>query len=802
MKRILTLLTLNLFVLLMNGQENTIYQKPPQPIYDLFNAPPTPGVAIDREGENMVYLEYYPYKGILDLSVEEKKLGGLRFSPQTFSSSRRTYVKSLSIENINTDEMVPVKGLPENAKLSGFVWSPDQEKMAFFHTDENGVHPWILDIEGAEAEPLSEVLINDVIGNSLVFHPSGKYVLVTSRILDKVAPQAPLAPEGPTIQEATGDKAPNRTYQDLLKNRYDEAVFEYYSTSKILRINISSGKTEKLLDEGIWSSMRFSPDGKYLMTQRIKKPFSYLVTYGRFAQEVVIHEENGTHVEVMADIPVTEKIPIAFGSVRLGRRSFSWRPDQPATLYWTEAQDGGDAGVEAAVRDRVFTLKAPFNQKPEPLLDFSLRYSGIMWGDNDMAVSVEYWWKTRQVITSSFNPSTGGTKKTLFDYSWEDNYSDPGSFVMENNDYNRSVLKINSNGEMLLSGQGASPKGNIPFLSTYNPNTGKTKKVWESQAPHYEAVVRVLDSEKGRLIINRQSVEKPSNYFLLENWEDKGRSLTEFKHPYPALEGVEKQTVKYTRKDGVALQGDLYLPAGYDADRDGPLPVLMWAYPDEFKSKEAASQVQGSPYEFIRLGWYSPIYWVTRGYAVFDDISMPIIGEGESEPNDQFIPQLVSNAEAAIDILDEMGVGDRNRVAIGGHSYGAFMTANLLAHSDLFAAGIARSGAYNRTLTPFGFQSEERTYWEAPEIYYEMSPFMHAETIKTPLLLIHGAADNNPGTYPMQSERLFNAIKGLGGVARLVMLPNESHSYQASESLNHMLWEMDRWLEKYVKNRD
>jgi len=423
-----------------------------------------------------------------------------------------------------------------------------------------------------------------------------------------------------------------------------------------------------------------------------------------------------------------------------------------------------------------------------------------MWGNDQLAVAVEYWWKTRKVLISSFDPTAGGSKTTWFDYSWEDLYNDPGSFVMESNTYNRSILKISGSGNLLLAGQGASPKGNVPFLSIYNPTKQTREKVWESKAPYYESVVKVLDSEKGRLIINRQSVEEPSNYVLLDHWNDSGKAMTEFKHPYPALEGVEKKTITYKRKDGVSLQGDLYLPAGYNPEKEGPLPVLMWAYPDEFKSKETASQVQGSPFEFIRLGWYSPIYWVTRGYAVFDDVSMPIIGEGEEEPNDEFIPQLVANAEAAIEVLDKMGVGDPKRVAIGGHSYGAFMTANLLAHSDLFAAGIARSGAYNRTLTPFGFQSEERTYWQAPEIYYQMSPFMHAETIKTPLLLIHGAADNNPGTYPMQSERLFNAIKGLGGVSRLVMLPRESHSYQASESLNHMLWEMDRWLEMYVKN--
>lgn len=800
MKQFFQVLIISLFTVTMYGQQHTLYQNPPQPIYDLFNAPPTPGVAIDREGKMMVYLEQYPYRSIEDLSQPELRLGGLRFSPNTFSSSRRGYVITLQVENIENGQKKQVTGLPKNAKLSSFIWSPDQSKLAFFNTTTKGVQAWILDVQSAKAQKVSDDYVNDVIGNSMVFNPSGDKLLLTLRENLK-KPETPLAPEGPTIQEATGEKAPNRTYQDLLKNRYDEELFTYYTTSSIYEVDIKTGNKKQVLESGVWSSMSFSPDGQYLLTNRIKKPYSYLVTYGRFAQEMVVYDFRGKKIYEVADIPATEKIPIAFGSVRTGRRSVSWRPDQPATLYWVEAQDGGDAGVDAEVRDQMYWLKAPFTDDPTPSLTFGLRYSGVMWAHDELAVCIEYWWKTRQVITSSFNPQKPSTKKTLFDYSWEDAYNNPGNFMTETNEYNRSVLKLGPNNTLYLTGQGASEKGNIPFLATFDLTTEKRNKVWESAAPYYEYIVRALDPENGKLIISRQSVEKPSNYFLLNGFKDKGKPLTEFENPYKALEGVEKQVVKYKRADGIQLQGELYLPAGYDPEKDGKLPVLMWAYPDEFKSKEAASQVQGSPYEFIRLGWYSPIYWVTRGYAVFDDISMPIVGEGDLEPNDHFIPQLVANAEAAINILDEMGVGDKNRVAIGGHSYGAFMTANLLAHSNLFAAGIARSGAYNRTLTPFGFQSEERTYWEAPEIYYNMSPFMHADKIKTPFLLIHGEADNNSGTYPMQSERLFNAIKGLGGVCRLVMLPKESHSYQASESLNHMLWEMDTWLEKYVKNK-
>jgi dipeptidyl aminopeptidase/acylaminoacyl peptidase len=129
------------------------------------------------------------------------------------------------------------------------------------------------------------------------------------------------------------------------------------------------------------------------------------------------------------------------------------------------------------------------------------------------------------------------------------------------------------------------------------------------------------------------------------------------------------------------------------------------------------------------------------------------------------------------------------------------MTANLLTHSRLFAAGIAESGAYNRTLTPFGFQNERRSYWEAPEIYNRMSPFMNADKVKDPMLLIHGMADNNSGTFPIQSESYYAALKGFGATVRLVLLPDESHGYAARESILHKHWEVLNWMNKYVRDK-
>ena len=503
------------------------------------------------------------------------------------------------------------------------------------------------------------------------------------------------------------------------------------------------------------------------------------------------------------EAPKPEQRSDRVGATRTGPRNFAWRTDAPSTVFWVEAQDGGDPKKEAKIRDKMFFKEAPFRGDAQEGISFELRYGGISWGNANLAMAYEWEWQTRREITSSWRPSDPKAgKKIVFDRSWEDRYNDPGGFATILNQYGRSVLlTTNDNSTLYLSGQGASPEGNRPFVDKFDLTNKEATRLWESKAPFYEVPVEILDIEKGIVLTRKESEDDPPNYFMRNIKSGKQTQLTFFKNPYESLKGVNKELVKYKRKDGIELTGTLYTPAGYDPQKDGRLPVLMWAYPREYKSADAASQVKDSPYEFTRLYWGSPIFWVTQGYAVFDDFGMPIIGEGDQEPNEKFREQLVMDAEAAINKIVDMGVADKNRLAIGGHSYGAFMTGNLLAHSDLFAAGIARSGAYNRTLTPFGFQSEERTFWETPETYFKMSPFMHADKIKEPLLLIHGEADNNSGTFPMQSERMYAALKGHGATVRLVMLPHESHGYRARESIMHMLWEMTIWMDQYVKNR-
>ena len=787
------------------GQDNLPYQTPPKAIADLIDAEPTPGASLSPSGEWMLLLSRPSLPSIEEVAQEEMRLAGIRINPRTNSSSRSSYYNGMKIKSLKSDEVLEIKGLPQDPKIENVSWSPDGSKIAFTLTQSSGLELWVVDVNKTKASRVTSPFINDAMsGLPYRWFSDNKHILYKSVILPRGAtPEASAKPFGPIIQQNKGKSAPVRTYQDLLKNAHDEALFEHYTAAQLKIITLGQGEPRDFGKKGIIKGFSISPDGNYVMIMTIQKPFSYIVPFSRFPYTVEIYDKDGIKVREVAKLPLAENIPKGFGAVAEGPRSFTWRADAPATLYWVEAQDGGDPKKESTIRDKMFYLEAPFAGTPKPGISFQLRYGGIDWGTGDLAIAYEWWWKNRQVITSKWQPDrVKKGKEVLFDRSWEDSYNDPGDFESKINKYGRRVLITADNGKTLyLTGQGASPEGNRPFVDQFNLITKSSNRLWRSQAPYYEYPIAIIDEEKGSVLTRREAKEEVPNYFLRDLKSGQLTQVTHFENPYQSLMGVKKELIKYKREDGIELTGALYLPTGYDKEKDGPLPVLMWAYPREFKSADAAGQVKDSPYEFIRIGWWSPLFWVTQGYAVFDDFGMPIIGEGEEEPNETFVHQLVSGAEAAVNKLVDMGVADRDRLAVGGHSYGAFMTANLLAHSDLFATGIARSGAYNRTLTPFGFQSEERTFWEAPETYFKMSPFMHADKITEPILLIHGEADNNSGTFPMQSERFYAALKGHGANVRLVMLPHESHGYRARESVRHMLWEMTTWLDEHVKNK-
>ena len=791
------------FGLNANAQQGLTYQKPSQEILDLVDVNLAPSVLMDDKKENVILLYRNAYKSIADLSQKELRLGGLRIDPKTNIGSRTNYYYTAKIKRMTelSAQLTEINGIPEGAKLSNFVWSRDQSKIAFTNTTEQGVAVWVLNIKKAEVKRITGPSVNANLGDVINWFKDGNSLLVKmiSRERKPLIDSKDAVPAGPTVSENNGKKAQNRTYQDLIKDPNDEFNFEHLALSEIVKVDLSGSVTE-WLPSAMYKSVGFSPDGEYVMVSTVEKPFSYLVTYGRFPNKSMIYDKNAKEVQKLLEVPLIEDLPKGFMAVRTGKRSYRWRSDKPSTLVYAMALDGGDPAKEVKYRDEVFEVEAPFNGEGRSILKTINRFSYITWGTDNLAIGYDYWWNTRNTKMYQFDPSNNKVDpKILYDRNYQDQYSDPGSFETKLNQFAKSVLDVN-NDKAYMIGNGHTAEGQFPFLNEFNFSNGKTSRLYTSKMEGKKEDLRSFDSEKRQLLVRIESASEYPNYYFRGLEKNKLDQITAFENPFMSIQNVKKEVINYKRDDGLDLSGTLYLPVGYQEGKK--YPMILWAYPREFKDKSSAAQNTQNPNKFTYPYYGSPVYWVTKGYVVLDNATFPIVGEGEEQPNDSFRKQLVANAKAAIDAVDKLGHIDRNKVAVGGHSYGAFMVANLLSHSDLFAAGIARSGAYNRTLTPFGFQSEERNYWESPDVYNTMSPFMHADKMKTPLLLIHGEADNNSGTYPMQSERYFNALKGLGATVRLVILPKESHGYRAKESILHLLWEQDQWLDKYVKNKE
>jgi dipeptidyl aminopeptidase/acylaminoacyl peptidase len=772
------------------------YQRPPKSVADILDTPPPPAVAVSPTGENLLLIQGERYPGIEELAAPQLRLAGLRIDPKTNGPARSPRVTGLALLTLG-GEQTKVE-LPAGGRFGFPVWAPDGKRFAIPHTTPNGIELWVAETENPKLTRIDGVKLNAAIGDEFQWMPGSKALLVQLVPRDRgSAPAAPLAPVGPVVQESDGKAGPVRTFQDLLKSAHDEALFAYHATSQLAVVNPTEGKVTPLGEPAIVIGSDPSPDGAYVLVTTLKKPFSYLHPYALFPQTVRVLDANtGAVVQTVVDRPLQDQIPIE--GVPTGPRSVRWVPTQPHTLLWVEALDEGDPRKKVPNRDAVFT--ASVGGKPVELLKLEHRFAGADFFPTGNRMLVRDYDRERKWVRTFLAPTTAllepAAPKLVFERSAQDRYGDPGSPVGRTLPSGHAVLRTAGDpagNTIWLAGPGASPTGDRPFLDRFDVTTGKAERVFRSGEGVYESVVAVLNPAGTKLLVRRESPTEPPNLFYRDPNHE--RQLTKATDPAPELRNAKKQIVTTKRADGTVISFTLHLPPDFkDGDK---VPAVFYAYPTEFVSADTAGQVSGSPHRFTTVSGASHLFFLTQGYAVME-VSMPVVGP-PGTANDTFIDQLVSNARAALDKASELGV-DVSRVGVTGHSYGGFMTANLLAHSDLFRAGIARSGAYNRTLTPFGFQNERRTFWEAPEVYGKMSPFYHANKINEPLLLIHGQADNNPGTFTVQSERLYQAVQGHGGTVRLVLLPHESHGYEARESVGHVLAEQFAWFDKYVKN--
>lgn len=779
--------------------QTTGYQKPPKVMEELAMANPTPDVRISSNTKWMIQLTRASYPTVEEIGQPEIRVAGLRINPNNFSPSRSAGYTNITLFERGKNQPITISGLPQGGKFGGPAWNNAETKFAFLHYTNTAVNLYMVDVATKKAIKLNTLPLNTITGSTFQWLQTDAIVYKAAPLPASKAPVRNVMPFSPAIQESKGKAAPSVTYQDLIKTPYDEQLFEFYATCHV--IHWQNGVSKTLFSNQLITTLQPSPNEEFWLVRTIQKPFSYLVPFSGFASQIAIHTQAGNLVQIIAKLPSLETRPSGYDNVQNVPSNFDWRDDVDATLVYTHPLDSGLIKNKVPYRDAVLTLQKPFNGQPDTLCKVQTRFRGVQWGNASLALVYEGLTSKQTSGLSVLNPTDKSIKK-IVDRNTTDAYGFMGNPVTTKNKYGRNtVFTTNNNTQILLNNtQGSSPKGDLPFLASYNLIDKKMDILWRCAEGSFEFVADVLDADKLQIITRRETATQPANY-ILKNLKLRTAdvAITNFTSPYKALEGVTKQKVTYKRADGVDLSGDLYLPAGYTVGKDAPLPVVVWAYPREYNSAADAAQIRGSQHQFTNISWATPVYFVTQGFAVLDNAEMPIVAAAaDKKPNDNFVEQLKLNAEAAIQKLSSMGVGDSTRVAVGGHSYGAFMTANLLAHTKLFKAGIARSGAYNRTLTPFGFQNEERTYWQAPKLYYEMSPFSYADKIKTPLLLIHGDSDDNPGTYPINSERLFNAIKGNGGTARYVSLPYEAHSYRGKENILHMLYEMNQWLQTHV----
>ena len=767
------------------------YRVPPKDVVDIVDARPLPAVSLDPTNRLLLHAARESLPTIAAVSAPMLRLAGARINPKNHAPHLAGGIAGIGLQSIDGGDVRWID-LPKGVRSGAPNWSPDGKRFAFLVYGESATELWLCDRDAKTPRRLIEAPLSATGGPSFVWMPDSNRLIVRLRLAGAEPPLRPTAPEGPIAQETSGRTAPVRTFQDMLQNPHDERLFEYYFTAQLAMVGLA-GDIAPLGEPAVWSNVEPSPDGAFLLTTRRVRPWSYQVPMQAFPSITEIRKPDFTIVREVARQGLLDNIPIE--GVPTGPRSIDWRSDQAATLVWTEALDGGDPKSKVPHRDRWMTLAAPFEGEPREVLKTEHRLMGTRVLEDGRAMVGEYDRDRKWTRTWLVSATAGEAPRLLWERNTQDRYKDPGEPVTEQNAYGRSVVKV-ANGALLLIGRGATPAGDRPFLDRMNLESGAKERLWQCEGECLESVVEVLADDASLVLTRHETPREPPNYYLRALGAGQRKKLTDFKDAALAIHAAKKELVTYERKDGVKLSATMYVPANR---RDGErLPLIVWAYPLEYTDAATAGQISGSPYQYSPVGGASHLLFLLQGYAVMDGATMPVVGPPETA-NDTFIAQITSSAEAAIEKAVAMGIADRDRVAVGGHSYGAFMTAHLLAHTDLFRAGIARSGAYNRTLTPFGFQSERRTYWEAPAIYQTLSPFTHANKINEPLLLIHGTADSNPGTFPIQSERLYAAVKGHGGTTRLVLLPDEDHGYRARESVLHTVAEMFEWCEKHVK---
>ncbi len=782
-----------------------VWQSPKEDILKILHAPQLPRVSVSPSKKHMLLTDPIIYPTLSELAGPMLKLAGTRVNPKNNYYHGRHGGTSPRVLTIKDGKTIPLN-IPEESEVLSTYWAADGQRFALSVGFENRIELWMGDISGL-VEKVPDIILNPLMDDAVKWFPNQEKILVR-RIKDRgEVPQKLAIPIGPKILEDAGASA-RSTYEsrNLLETAYDDAQFSYYTQSELVIYDTKTKQKQVVGPAASYISAGISPDGNYLLIERLKAPWSHEVAWWRFANDIEVWNLKGDLVKTVVNHPVANEVPVH--GVISGPRSVSWQPTAPHTLFWREALDGGDPVAEVAFRDKLMRWEAPFNVQPEEVFKAEHRIQGMMWGQSDGMLMVYQRERIKRWRYVWILDVDKGTAKQWFDMNENDHYNDPGFPIFTQLDNGKYVFKV-EDGAIYFRGSGGSKDGDRPFVDRRNIETGETERLFRCEPDKYEYIVDFAE-DSNSFIMSSESATTVPNFYLakigetIEAEADEStramtkRPITTFEDPSPELREIENKIVKYQREDGIELSFQLLLPPGY---KEGTrVPTVVYAYPLEYSGGKTAGQVRGSSNRFMRIYGPSHKYFLMRGYAVLDNTAMPMVGDPETV-YDTFVPQLVADAEAAVAKAIDMGIADPDRIGIIGHSHGGLMVANLLAHSDLFCAGIARSGSYNKTNQPFGFQGERRSLFEATKSYIDCSPTFFADKVNEPILIIHGDDDSNPGTLTFQSEVFYEAVRGSGGTARLVLLPFEDHGYRAKESIEHVLWEQMKWFDKYVKNR-
>lgn len=813
------------------AQGEAAYHQPGPMITALINAP-SPFTASVSPARNKILL-YQPIR-LPDISVLAKpmdRLAGLRIDPANNGPHAPTRYVNWKLVSAATGATQNLD-IPASAYAGAAEWAPDGQHFAFLEYTPTRVELWVGDAFNGAVHQLGSLAVNATIEPSsyrgagepgqapVTWMPDSQHLLVRLVPAGRGAPPpVPAVADGPIVLQALDDPAPVPTYEDLLHNPHDAALFTYYTTAQLALVDSNSGSAQNIGQPGIFALNAPSPDGRHILVAAEHRPYSYLVNQDQFPRLVSVWNLQGQSEYKLADLPLADHHPIL--GVPPFPRAYGWQPTAPATLVWLQPAarrkrtppSGSNSATPAMpkppkprFRTTVMTLAAPFQAAPSALLRSPASINSLQWGSaGDLAIFSARDFRTAMNRTWFFDPRDPAQPPRL---AWAVNsraqYNNPGRLVATTlPDGMNAVLE--NNGDVFLSGVGASPTGNHPFLDQLNVKTLAKQRLFQSPAQAYQAVSALLTPDASSLLVEQQSPVDPPNFFI--HADGAARQISDFAEPPKVaafIASIHARLITYKRADGVPLYLYLYLPP--NSKQGERAPAVMTGYPLEYTDAQQAGQVTGSPYMYPAFPVFGassgdtggPLYLLAAGYAILDNTSMPIVGTPKAV-NNNFVPQLVADCKAAIDQVAAMGYIDPHRVGVTGHSYGAFMVGNVLANSSLFAAGVAQSGAYNRTLTPFGFQDERRTFWQAEASYERLSPFFYANQIKAPIIIVGGVDDNNTGTFPIQSKRMYMALEGQGATVKWIQLPYEAHIYIGKQSVEEVEWAMLDWFDRYVK---